>query len=194
MLLAPMLLSMLMLAPVALLPVNGTAAQSQLSKRTPVVYTTTPQRARVRVVINPLSEAEASGQATFTVTRANDDDSLSGTLQFAFDPDSRAKIAEILKLPEAPATLARTEVRARFRSGSACPVAHLELDQVTLEASGVRLILPKLILTIIEDKDAMTPQLCFLARQINVGKMRRGVIAAINSLIRGEIEEPESKE
>lgn len=153
--------------------------------RPPVIYTTPPKPARGILAVNPITDLPTGGLVTFTITRVNDNDSITGTLQLTFDPQSRTRIAEALKGKDAPAVMTRAGVIARFRAGSACPVAHLEIDAMTLESAELHFSLPRVVLTIIEGKDEMTPQLCFLARQINVGKMRRGVIAAINQLIRG---------
>lgn len=171
-----------MLSAVTLAADGGDGARQSLP---PVIYTTPPQPARGVIAVNPITDLPAGGLVTFTITQVNENDSITGTLQLTFDPQSRTRIAEALKGLDAPAVMTRTGVNARFRAGSACPVAHLEIDALTLESAELRLNLPRVVLTIIEGKDEMTPQLCFLARQINVGKMRRGVIAAINRLIRG---------
>jgi hypothetical protein len=158
--------------------------------RTPIFYTTPPKISRARAILDPLTEIRVDGQTIFTVTRANDDDTITGTLNFALDTESRTKLAEALKKRGAtlPATFTMTGAVAHFQKGTACPIAHLEIEPLVIDSAAIKLNLPRLSLTIVEGKDEITPQLCFLARQIGTGRMRRGVIAALNRMIQGDTE------
>jgi hypothetical protein len=158
--------------------------------RSPIFYTTPPKLSRARAILDPLTEIRVTGQTVFTITRANDDDTITGTLNFALDTESRTKLGEALKKRSAtlPATFTMTGAIAHFQKGTACPVAHLEIEPLVIDSASIKLSLPRLSLTILEGKDEITPQLCFWARQIGRGRMRRGVIAALNRMIQGDAE------
>ena len=158
--------------------------------RSPIFYTTPPKLVRARAILDPLTEIRVNGQTVYTITRANDDDTITGTLSFALDTESRTKLGEALKKRSAtlPAIFTRTGAIAHFQKGTACPVAHLEIEPLVIDSAAIKLSLPRLSLTILEGKDEITPQLCFWARQIGTGRMRRGVIAALNRMIQGDAE------
>ena len=158
--------------------------------RSPIFYTTPPKLSRAIAILDPLTEIRVNGQTVYTITRANDDDTITGTLSFALDTESRTKLGEALKKRSAtlPATFTRTGAIAHFQKGTACPVAHLEIEPLVIDSAAIKLSLPRLSLTILEGKDEITPQLCFWARQIGTGRMRRGVIAALNRMIQGDTE------
>lgn len=178
----------LYLLAVSALAISVPASQDGAApRRQPLVFTTPPEIVRGQLVRAGAKEREVSARAIFTLKRAQLDDTLVGRLMLTLDEKKRAEIAaeDQRSLANVPASFMLDDVVARFRRDSACPIAHIEFEPLAIASAGYELRLPHLVLTIAEGSDEMTPQLCFWARQINAGKSRRGIIAAINRLIDG---------
>jgi hypothetical protein len=166
-------------------------ASAQAKK--PVVFTTKP-----KLVLSKLGDYDVRGRASFTVTAANSDDTIVGTYAYTIPDDARQKIAQSTGKPLAqiPASIQQKDVVASFQKGTACPVVHLEVSPMELDAAGAKLKFNRTVLDIngIEPGviNAPTPeqemaiQFCVWTRQINNGGIRRGVIRAVNTLINPE--------
>ena len=131
-----------------------------------------------------------SANVSYTITAANSDDTLTGTLTCVLTDAVRRKIAEAAgrQLSEVPSTLAPKGILAGFRKSTACPVIHLELGPVKMDSAGVELQINRCVLEIKESRDEMSQLLCFWTKQVNTARPRRGIIAKINRLITGEDE------
>ena len=75
---------------------------------------------------------------------------------------------------------------ATFRSGTACPVLHLQVRALEIEVVGTKLGFDQLTLDVYETPVQITQLFCNWTRQINVRRARRGIVAAINRLLVGE--------
>jgi hypothetical protein len=171
----------------ALLFLRGTGtAQSRL----PVVCSTAPKIVPVVIRAGKADEIIVSANVSYTITAANSDDTLTGTFTCVLSDAARRKIAEAAgrQLSEVPPTLALKGILAGFRKSTACPVIHLELGPVKMDAAGADLRIERCVLQINESRDEMSQLLCFWTKQVNTARPRRGIIAKINRLLTGEDE------
>ncbi len=161
----------------------------------PVVFTTTPKPVSAELQLSDGSSVTVRGRASLTVTAANEDDTLTGTLVYTLPDDARQKIAQTAKksLKDVPRNVSLKEVSASFRHGTACPSMTLEVSVKEAEvqatpgsAGGTKLRFDRVDLNIHEAPDQMTQLFCSWTRQINAKRQRRGIIAAINRLIQPE--------
>jgi hypothetical protein len=152
----------------------------------PVVFTTQPKPAIAKLISAEKTTLE--GRANLTVTKANDDDTITGIFVFTISDDARQKLAELSNsdLEEIPAKFSREDVIARFQKGTSCPTLHLEIASVEMEAAGTTMQFDRIVLDIVETQQQMSQLFCAWSRQINARRHRRGIIAAINRLIRPE--------
>ncbi|MDX2031469.1 MAG: hypothetical protein SF339_12410 [Blastocatellia bacterium] len=159
----------------------------------PTVYTTPPA-----MVIGKLPRevpgtgkkptAEIKGSATFTVTAANDNDTVTGIFVYALPDEARQRLAQFTGKPltEIPASVTLKEIIAGFQKGTGCPIVHLEIPDLEMDVAGAAVKFNRVVLNVPETTEEMTKLFCTWARQINVKRQRRGVIAAMNRLIAGE--------
>jgi hypothetical protein len=161
----------------------------------PVVFATTPRPISAELQLSDGSSVAVRGRASLTVTAANEDDTLTGTLVYTLPDDARQKIARTANknLKDVPSNITLKDVSAKFRHGTACPSMTLEVSvketgiQVTGGAiEGTKLRFDRVVLNIHEAPDQMTQLLCNWTRQINAKRQRRGIIAAINRLLQPE--------
>lgn len=161
----------------------------------PVVFTTTPRPVSAELQLGDGSSVAVRGRASLTVTAANEDDTLTGTLVYTLPDDARQKIARTVNksLKDIPSGVTLKDVSANFRHGTACPSMLLEVSvkeaciQTTGgSAGGAKLRFDRVVLNIHEAPDQMTQLFCSWTRQINAKRQRRGIIAAINRLIHPE--------
>ena len=164
--------------------------QKTNARRSPqLVYTTLPKNSVAKLKSTSQSGGtavhEIRGKVTFTLTTANDDDTLTGTLIFSIANEARQKIAQASEKPlnSIPASVAQKDVVAGFRRGAACPVVNLEIRAMELDVSGVKLSFNRIVVDIIETPGAVPQHVCAWTRQINTGRPHRGVIASLNRLI-----------
>jgi hypothetical protein len=159
----------------------------------PVIFTTQPKPAIANLI--SAGKMTLDGRASFTVTKAQDDDTITGTFVFTISDDERYKLAELsdFDLEEIPAKFSREDVTARFQKGTSCPTLHLEIPSVEMEAAGATMRFDLIVLDIVETQQQMSQLFCAWSRQINARRHRRGIIAAINRLIKPEVEEREIK-
>jgi hypothetical protein len=165
---------------------NPQSSDPQSAK--PVVYTTPPKLAIGKLKSGESNLYEVRGKATFTITAANNDDTVAGTLIYAIPDDARQKIAQASGRPlnSIPASMMKKDVVAGLQAGTACPVVHLEIGPLVLDVAGTRLQFKRIVLDIIETTEEVPQHFCAWTRQINAKRQRRGIIASLNRLITGE--------
>lgn len=165
----------------------GGASLVRAQATKPLIYTTAPKPV-VAQLASGNDERNVRCMATLTITAANYDDTVAGTLVFTFADQARQKLAHSSSqlLRDIPTNVVQKGVTATFQSGRACPVLHLEVGAPEIEVAGVKLRFNRLTLEINETPAEMTQLFCNWTRQINVKRQRRGIIAAINRLLVGE--------
>lgn len=162
--------------------------------KAPVVFTTTPKLVEAKLKLAGGSNAIVRGRATLTVTRANQDDSLTGTLVYLLPDEARQKIAQSsgLKLTDIPTGITQKDLTAIFHRGTACPLLRLLVSANDAEVANATLHLGSLALDVHETPAQINQLFCSWTRQINTKRQRLGIIAAINRLISVE-EDVENK-
>ncbi|MEK7830083.1 MAG: hypothetical protein AAB401_03310, partial [Acidobacteriota bacterium] len=70
------------------------------------------------------SNSVVRGRATLTVVKANENDSVTGTLVYLLPDEARQKIALSYgrKIADIPTNITRKDLTANFRRGTACPL------------------------------------------------------------------------
>ena len=157
----------------------------------PVVFTTTPKPVNTRLQFSDGSSFAVRGRASLTVTAANEDDTLTGTLLYVLPEDARKKIAQMASktLNDVPSNVTMKDVSANFRHGTACPLMRLEVSVKEAEINGARgakLRFDRVALDIQETPAQINQLFCSWTRQINAKRQRHGLIAAINRMIQPE--------
>jgi hypothetical protein len=196
----------------ALVVVASLAVMAQGRKKSPVTpnassfVSSAPQKKGVvfstlqKVAIGNLADGyEVRGKATFTITAANSDDSLAGTLTYLLPDDAKQKIAAATgkQVTAVSSTVTMKDVVASFQKTTACPVVHVEVGPLEMDASGAKIKFPRKVVLDIQGiepgtMDKPTPQqemamqFCVWTKQINNGGIRRGVIRRVNELINGD--------
>jgi hypothetical protein len=155
----------------------------------PLVFTTPPRPITAKISIKD-QDVKVHGKAAYTITSANDDDTVTGTVIFTVDDEARQIIAELTgsDLKSTPASYSRKDVIAHFRKGTACPVISLEISKIELDLGGVTACLDRLSPAIYESPEQISLLFCSWTRQINTDRHRLGIIAAINRLLSGDPE------
>jgi len=163
---------------------------SHAQERKPIVYTTPAQTLTAYLKLPNQPDIPLRGQAALTLTAAREDDTLVGTFVFALAEDARRQLAEAARQPlnSIPALLSKKEVTANFQKNTACPWLRLELNPAELEINSVSLHFKPVVLEVLETRTYIGQLLCHWARQINVNRQRRGIIAAINRALIGDEE------
>lgn len=165
--------------------------------RPPLVYTTPPQTVPASLRLEPKQSAsnqpaaiEINGKAAFTITAAQLDDTLTGTFIYMLSVEDRQKLASTTNqtLSQIPALLTKKDVKAAFQKETSCPWLRLKLNPATLEMNGLAIHLNMVTLEVPETRDYLGQLICHWARQINVNRQRRGIIAAINRALNEEQE------
>src|SRR5262245_4279124 len=160
--------------------------QAADARQTPqVVYTTPPKNSVAKFKLGELEACEVRGKVTFTLTAANYDDTVVGTLIFTIPEEARKKIAEASGEPltSIPVRVERKDVTAGFRKGTTCPEVSLEMGAMELDVPGAKLSFDRVVVNIVESLDQVPQHFCVWTRQINANRSRRGVIASLNRLI-----------
>lgn len=153
----------------------------------PLIFTTAPKLVTAKLGADAAATSLRS-TAVLTISSAQDDDTVSGALVFVFDDEARQKLAQVSGQPlkSIPANFVRKDMTATFRSGTACPVLHLQVRALEIEVAGTKLSFDELTLDVYETPVQITQLFCNWTRQINVRRARRGIVAAINRLLVGE--------
>lgn len=176
-------------------------AGAQVAPATPkaVKFTTAP-----KLVISKLKSGEQDvydvrGKITFTVTAANSDDSVAGSISYTIPDDARQKIASMTgkQVTAIPSEVSQNDVVAYFQKGTMAPIIHLEVSPMIIEVSGAKLSFNRVVLDVKGrdggnvaqyTTDEIEALFTVWAKQINNGRARRGIIARMNKVINGEPE------
>lgn len=161
----------------------------------PVVFTTSSTIIKSQLKLPDGRKFLVTGAATLTITKANDDDTVAGTLVYTLSDAERKSLAEITGRPvaEIPGSFDIKDLTASFRRGASCPLIKLQVAIKELDLPGAKLIFERATLNIYESPDSLNQLFCSWTRQINAKRQRIGIIAAINRLIAPEKDEVENK-
>jgi len=165
---------------------KGADTQTADTRQAPlVVYTTPPKMSVAKLKLGESEAREVRGNVTFTLTAANYNDTVVGTLVFTIPEEARKKIAEASGEPltSIPTSVAQKDVAAGFRKGTSCPVVSLEIGATEFDVAGAKLSFDRVVVNVIETPEEVPQHFCVWARQINANRQRRGVIASLNRLI-----------
>ncbi len=174
---------------------SQTAAQTKPSVRAPVIFTTAPKLVEAKLKLADGSNSMVRGRVTLTVVKANENDSLAGTLVYILPDETRQKIAQSSgrKLADIPTNITQKELTANFRRGTACPLIKLLISANEAEIGNAALHFDNFALEIYETQAQINQLFCSWTRQINTKRQRLGIIAAINRLITIDEEDVENK-
>src|SRR5215475_1347084 len=109
---------------------KGADTQAADTRQAPqVVYTTPPKISVAKLKLGESEAREVRGTVAFTLTAANYDDTMIGTLVFNIPEESRKKIAEVSGQPltSIPTSASRKDMVAGFRKGTSCPIVSIEI-------------------------------------------------------------------
>jgi hypothetical protein len=171
-------------------------AQAKITPK-PVVYTTTPKLAIAKLKQSETDVYDVRGKISFTLTAANSDDTVAGTITYTIPDDARQKIASMTGKPLAsvPSTVTRRDVIASFQKATAPPIIHLEISPMDVDVAGAKLHFNRVQLDVAAreggdparfSNEEMEALFTAWARQILAGRARRGIISAMNRRIAGE--------
>jgi len=164
----------------------GANAQTADARQAPMfVYTTPPKISVAKLKLGESEAREVRGTVAFTLTAANYDDTMIGTLVFNIPEESRKKIAEVSGEPltSIPTSASRKDMVAGFRKGTSCPIVSIEIGATELDVAGGKLIFKRIVVDVIETTQEVPKHFCVWTRQINANRPHRGVIASLNRLI-----------
>jgi hypothetical protein len=183
------------------LPVLSSAAlaQEQVTPK-PVAYTTAPKLVIAKVRSGEEEVYDVRGKVTFTVTAANSDDTIAGTLNYTIPDDARQKISQLTGRPlnTIKSTLTQQGVIANFQKGTGAPLINLEISSFDADVSGAKLRFNRIVVDIpgrqggnlakysLEEVEVL---FTVWTRQINTGRQARGVIGRLNRVINGEADQ-----
>jgi hypothetical protein len=181
---------------------GAVVANAQGSVATPkaIAFSTAPKLNIAKLKSGDQDAYEVRGKVTYTVTAANSDDTVAGTLTYSLPDDARQKIAAMSgkQVAQVPANFTRKDVIAQFQKATAAPVIHLEIMPMDVEVAGVKMAFNRIVLDVNGRDAGNVPQytneemealFTVWARQINAGRSRRGIIARMNKVINGEPEQ-----
>ncbi|MCG3163064.1 MAG: hypothetical protein JMDDDDMK_04442 [Acidobacteria bacterium] len=171
------------------------AAFAQNVTPKPVVYTTGAKLTVAKLKTSETETYDVRGKITFTVTAANSDDTIAGTINYTIPDDARQKIAAVTGKPlnSVPSSITRKDVVAGFQKATAPPIINLEISPMDVDIVGAKVHFNRIVLDVSAkdggakfSNDEMEALFTVWARQILNGRSRRGVIAAMNRRIAGE--------
>lgn len=173
----------------------GIVASAQTPK--PVAYTTAAKLSIAKLKVSESETFDVRGKVSFTVTAANSDDTVAGTLAYTIPDDARQKIASMTGKPinSIPSSVTRKDVIAGFQKATQPPILHLEISAMDLDVAGAKITFTRIQLDINAREggnitkftnEEMEALFTAWARQIGAGRARRGIIAAMNKRINGE--------
>lgn len=180
---------------------GAVVANAQGAGATPkaIAFTTAPKLNIAKLKNGEQDAYDVRGKVTFTITAANSDDTVAGTLSYTLPDDARQKIAGMSgkQVAQVPANFTRKDVIAQFQKATAAPVIHLEIMPMDVEVAGVKMAFSRIVLDVNGRDGGSVPQytneemealFTVWARQINAGRSRRGIITRMNKVINGEPE------
>lgn len=170
----------------ALLLIRASSGPVSAQSHRPVVFSTPPQKVEL-ILRYPDSSSKVEARVSYTITSANADDTLTGTLGISFPgkPTKRREPAAKVEA-ELPHSVSETGVVASFHKQTSCPRLGIEVGPLELTIHGKKVSIERFELAINETKDEMSQLLCFWTKQINANGLRRGIVARINRLINGD--------
>ena len=171
--------------------VVGISAQAQAKKKA-VPYITAPKMVVTKLKVSDGESLDVRGKATFTLTAANNDDSLAGTITYVLPEDVRAKIAQITGKPLAqiPQSITQADVVGQFQKLTDCPVINLDFPAMDLMVHGAKIHFNRFVMSMKEGEHEVSLYVCVIAKQINAGRPRRGPIRRINEILNGDEPQP----
>lgn len=151
-------------------------------------YTTAAKLVVTKLKVSDGESFDVRGKASFTLTAANSDDSLAGTITYTLPEDARAKIAQVTGKPLAqiPQSISQTDVVGNFQKMTECPVVHIDFPAMDVMVQGAKIHFNRFVLDIKEGEHDISIYVCTIARQIKNGLPRRGPIRRINEILNGE--------
>ncbi len=167
--------------------VVGVSIQAQAKKKG-ATYTTAVKLVVTKLKVSDGESFDVRGKATFTLTAANNDDSLAGTITYALPDDARAKIAQVTGKPLAqiPQSITQTDVVGQFQKLTACPVINIDFPAMDVMVQGAKIHFNRFVISMKEGEHEVSIYVCTIAKQINNGLPRRGPIRRINEVLNGE--------
>lgn len=187
-----------MIVALACLLVLSVVANAQQATPKAVAFTTAQKLVIAKLKSGEADAYDVRGKVAFTVTAANSDDTVAGTLTYTIPEDARQKIASMAgkALNTVPANITRKDVVASFQKATEPPVLHLEITGMDVDVAGVKMRFNRIVLDINardshpQDYSVQEMEALFTvwARQILNGRSRRGIIARMNKVINGEPE------
>lgn len=174
----------------------GSAQATQNVIPKPTAYTTAPKVFIAKLKKGEQNLYDITGNISFTITAANSDDTVVGTVNYAISDDSRQKIAALIEKPLAsvPDNITRRDVIANFVKDTAPPVIRLLISTIEMEIAGGMLqfsgamldINARSVSTTTYTTEEVEALLTLWARQILNDRPRRGIIFRLNRVIKGE--------
>jgi len=162
----------------------------------PVVFSTAPKLTVAKLKNGETDVYDVRGKVSFTVTAANNDDSVAGTMNYTIPDDARQKIAAMTGKPlnSVPSSITRKDVIAEFQKLTAPPIIHLEIKPIDVDVVGAKIRFNRIVLDVNAressdtkfSNDEMEALFTIWARQLAAGRARRGVINTMNRRIAGE--------
>lgn len=165
----------------------------------PVAFTTAPKLVIAKLKNGEPDAYDVRGKVAFTITAANSDDTVAGTLTYSIPDADRQKIAALSGKPltAVPASVTRKDVVAGFQKATTPPVLHLEIGTMDIDVAGLKMHFNRIVLDVnardggsvaLYTNEEMEALFTKWVLQINAGRARRGVIARMNKVINGEPE------
>src|SRR4029434_948274 len=107
----------------------------------PVVFTTSPKVTVAKLKTGETESYDVRGKITFTITAANSDDTVAGTVNYTIPDDARQKIAAITgkSLNSVPSSITRKDTVAGFQKMTAPPIIHLEISPMEVDVAGAKI-------------------------------------------------------
>ncbi|MGE0127843.1 MAG: hypothetical protein AB7U82_07175 [Blastocatellales bacterium] len=164
----------------------------------PVVYTTAAKLTVSKLKASETDVFDVRGKITFTVTAANSDDTVAGTMNYTIPDDARQKIAAMTGKPlnSVPSSITRKDVIAGFQKATAPPIINLEISPMDVDVVGAKVHFNRVVLDVPArdggakfSNEEMEALFTGWARQILNGRARRGIIATMNRRLAGEDEQ-----
>jgi hypothetical protein len=171
------------------------AQTPQVATPKPVSYSTAAKITVAKLKTGETDVYDVRGKITYTVSAANSDDTVAGTMVYTIPDDARQKIAAMTGKPlnTVPASITRKDVVASFQKAAAPPIIHLEIAPMDVDVVGANMHFNRIALDVPAKEggakfsnDEMETLFTVWARQIAAGRSRRGIIAAMNRRIAGE--------
>ena len=173
-------------------------ANAQQATPKAVAYSTAPKLVIAKLKSGEADAYDVRGKVSFTITAANSDDTVAGTLTYTLPDDARQKIASMSgkAVNAISPTVTRKDIVASFQKATEPPVLHLEITGMDVDVAGVKMRFSRIVLDInardshpqdysVQEMEAL---ITVWARQILNGRSRRGIIARMNKVINGEPE------